>query len=741
MRFTTAAFLLLLGPLWASAGQSSTTVTGSVDGPDGLVAGAIVTLARDAMTREAQTDVQGRYVFADVGPGRYRVTASAPGLRATREIAVASAPQSVALTLVPAFTDVSIVTTSREVESLLGAAASVSVVVESEISSAAAESVPGLLQSVPGLNFTQFGARDVDVNARDASGRLANSMLVMVDGRPLNQPFYGAVFWDLMTVDKRELSQIEVVRTPASALWGANALNGAINIRTKSPREMLGLRGYLAGGERDSFSAGATWADAPGRISYKLSAAYLRQAPWDRDNTLPDGSPMPPLARFENRGTRQPKFDARVDWNDDRNRLWSFRGGLAGAYGLIHSALGPGEFAPGSYASYLEADHQGSTYEVKAYWNRLDWPFRIVLFGLDQTASNDTYAVEATRQLTVGERHRMIAGGTLRLDRFDISVAPNDRQRVDGAAFVEDRIRLTDQVSAVAGARLDKFDTTSAVVSPRVGIVVSPLPSHTFRATYNRAYRTPSLLENFSDVTLPAVLPLPVPFLYFQRAVGSTSLDMESHDAFEAGYVGTLNRHTLVTATVYDQTVDRKIWFVPIGFYSPVNPPPGWPGDPATVPVIPNTFTFVNAGNTRQRGVELGARFDWPSVTARGSYTFQATPTLKDNTTPYPLQINRPARNKASAGVTYARDAWTASSDVTYTDRAFWADVLTEPFWGYTDSLVNVDALARYQLPAKAWRVWVSATDLLNRRIKSHVYGDTITRRVMAGIDWQLRTR
>jgi outer membrane receptor protein involved in Fe transport len=159
------------------------------------------------------------------------------------------------------------------------------------------------------------------------------------------------------------------------------------------------------------------------------------------------------------------------------------------------------------------------------------------------------------------------------------------------------------------------------------------------------------------------------------------------------------------------------------------------------VPVLPNTFSFVNAGNTRQRGVELAARLDWTDVTVRGSYTFQATPTLKDNTTPYPLEINRPARNKASVGATYARDAWTVSSDLTYTGRAFWADVLTEQFWGYTDSFANVDAQARYQLPGDAWQVWVSATDLLNRRIKAHVYGDTITRRVVAGLNWQLRTR
>ena len=106
-------------------------------------------------------------------------------------------------------------------------------------------------------------------------GYLANSMLVMVDGRSFFQPLYGAVYWDLMTVTAEEIGHIEVLRSPASAVWGANALTGVINIRTKSPRQMEGLRGHLGFGERGTKTAGMIWADSTDRLSYKLSGSYF----------------------------------------------------------------------------------------------------------------------------------------------------------------------------------------------------------------------------------------------------------------------------------------------------------------------------------------------------------------------------------------------------------------------------------------------------------------------------------
>ena len=151
---------------------------------------------------------------------------------------------------------------------------------------------------------------------------------------------------------------------------------------------------------------------------------------------------------------------------------------------------------------------------------------------------------------------------------------------------------MSKTVSVVVGGRLDKFDTTDIVFAPRLSLMVRPKPTHAFRAAYNRAYRAPSLLENFLNVTLPAVVPVDPPFYYSQLSLGAADLKMEKQDAFEIGYTGVLRSHATVSATVYNQRISNNIWFLPVSFYGPGAPPPGWPGDPSSVPLLPNVFSF-----------------------------------------------------------------------------------------------------------------------------------------------------
>jgi outer membrane cobalamin receptor len=743
MRLVVVTLILLTATLPAASQDAPAQIIGTVRDALGTpLEGVTVALARDAVNRTATTDQDGRYRIDGIPPNRYQVSARGERLgELTRDVVVtAGAIVEVDFELKPAFADTVIVTAIRGEQSLISAPASVSVLGSHDIAVSAADNVPDMLRRVPGLNVAQFSARDMNINTRSSTGILSNSMLVLVDGRAFFQPLYGAVYWDLLTLTKDEIGQIEVLRSPASAMWGANALNGVVNIRTKSPRQVPAFSGQLAVGERGTKSASVFWADATDRLSYKLSGSYFEQDAWDRDNRLPDGSAMPPDVIFANRGTKQPKFDARVDWDGDSSRVWSLRGGVAGANGLTHSALGPGEFESGSYYNYVELDRSSDDLDVKVYWNRLEAPFRIVLFGLDEQATNDTFVAEAIRRLSVGDRHDLTFGGSLKWDRFDVSIAPDESKRVEGAAFIEDSVRVGPKVSLVIGGRLDKFDTTSAVFAPRLGVVLTPQPAHSFRVTYNRAFRAPSLLENFIKVTLPAVVPLERPFFYTQLVLGSTELKMEQQDAFEVGYTGVINGRTTVFATVYNQRISNDIWFLPASFYGPGAPPPGWPGDPFTVPLLPSVFTFVNLGEVRDRGIELAAQVDWAPVSFQASYTFQDTPRL-DSGTNLPLQINRPPRQQGGAGVTYSATRWNVGGDVHYTGRAFWADVFTEQFWGYTDAYVAVNARASYRLPNRAWELWVSATNLSDEKIKSHVFGDTIRRKITGGVRWQWERR
>ena len=748
MRYVVAIGLLVLQTsLAAGAQQPVGQVTGVVRDPSGAPLPNVEIALSDSsrvVSRTTTSDV-GEYRLSTTAIGPYRLTARASGFHEWTQQVQIPADGSLRLDFVMllGYADTAIVSASLASDSLLKAPAAVTVITEAEIANSPVDSAVALLRGVPGLNFAEFGARDVEVNARGASGVLSNSMLVTVDGRSFNQPFYGATYWDLLTISKDEIGAIEVVRTPASAMWGASALNGVINVRTKSPRELAGLRGQFGGGGRDTLIASATWADATDRLSYKLSGSYYQQGAWDRDNLLPNGQPMPALATFENRGTKQPKFEARVDWDGSATHVWSLSGGVAGANGLQHSAIGPGEFDRGSHYDYVSLDRRSRGLDVRGYWNHFHAPYRIVLFGLDEKATSDVYVGEAIKRLVLPHGQNLTFGGSLRLDHFDVSIAPDDHNRSNGAAFVEDKITFGAKLDVVAGGRLEKFDTTKAVFAPRVGVVVTPVPTHSFRATYNRAYRGPSLLENFVNVALPAVVQDP-PFLYAQYTLGSTDLEMEKQDAAEVGYTGVFGRHTTVFATVYTQNVVNDIQFFPVSFYGPGVPAPGWPYDPLLMPFVVNTFSFVNLAELRNRGVELASKLDWPRLSGnrhlsvQGSYTFQADPVLKTGLS-FPIEINRPARHRAGGAVIYETSTWNATGDLHYTDRAFWADVLTSQYWGYTDSFVALDARASYHPKnERRWEVWVAGTNLLDEKIKSHVYGDTIRRKVTVGINWRL---
>jgi outer membrane receptor protein involved in Fe transport len=746
MRYVVAFVLLVAQTSFtAAAQQPGGQVSGVVrDATGAPLANVDIALADTTRVVSRTTTSDSGAYRLDVSPtGPYRLTARANGFHEwTQDVQiVANTPIQVDVVMLLGYADRAVVSASFANDSLMKAPAAVTIVTQAEIANSPVDSVVALLRGVPGLNIAQLGARDVEVNARGASGILSNAMLVTVDGRSFNQPFYGATYWDLLSISKDEIADIEVVRTPASAVWGANAMNGVINVRTKSPRELIGLRGQFGAGGRGTLMASAIWAAATDRVSYKLSGSYYEQDAWARDNTLPDGTPMRPGFTFENRGTKQPKLEARVDWDGSATRLWSLSAGLAGANGLQHSALGPGEFKAGSYYDYVSLERRSSSLDLRVYWNHSYAPYRIVLYDLPEKATGDTYVGEVVKRFTAPHAQNLTIGGSLRLDHFDVSIAPDDHGRGNGAAFVEDKISVNAKVDVVAGARVEKYDTTETVFAPRVGVVLTPRPTHSFRATYNRAYRAPSLLENFVNVSIFGVLPTEPPFYYPQFVQGSTDLAMEKQDAVELGYTGVLNAHTTVFATVYTQTTGNDIWFLPTDFYTPGNPPPLWPVDPSLVPLLFKTFSFMNLAEVRNRGIELATKMDWPRLTGgrrlavQGSYTFQADPRLESDV---PVVINRPSRHRLAGSATYETPRWNASGEVHYTDRAFWADVFTPEFWGYTNAYTSVDARASYHRPADArWEVWLAGTNLLDQKIKTHVYGDTIRRKVTMGVNWR----
>src|SRR5207249_1530948 len=179
---------------------------------------------------------------------------------------------------------------------LIDAPATMSVVTSDVLASTPALNYGDLLRSVPGVNVIQLSARDVNVTNRQGTSTLSNSQLVLLDDRSIYLDFFGLVLWDFMPANMSDIKQIEVIRGPASAVWGANALTGVVNVITKTPRQTPGTTVSLTGGffDREAgstagkgvgrlFGANATVAQAPNAIwSYRVSAGYFNSDPLPR---------------------------------------------------------------------------------------------------------------------------------------------------------------------------------------------------------------------------------------------------------------------------------------------------------------------------------------------------------------------------------------------------------------------------------------------------------------------------
>ena len=211
---------------------------------------------------------------------------------------------------------------------------------------------------------------------------------------------------------------------------------------------------------------------------------------------------------FANQGTTQPKFDARVDYDYQDGRQLSFSGGVAGTDGIMHSGIGPFDINSGSVMSYAKASFSRKALRASFYTNILsgdaDQLLTLGLNGAPITFQFDTTTIDfdLSNVHTFG-KHVVNYGGNLRFNSNDLSIAPGADNRTEFGIYGQDEIFLGDHLRLVAGARIDRFDfIDDFVFSPRVAVLVKPDKNQTFRISYNKAYRSPSVINNFIDLII-----------------------------------------------------------------------------------------------------------------------------------------------------------------------------------------------------------------------------------------------
>ncbi len=729
-----AGLLVLVLVAAAQAQEPGANVTGVVtDGSAGVLPGAEVSLVTDgAVTGTASTGADGRFALA-APTGTHTLRVRLDGFEPF-EIPITVAPGSPVQTFdavltIASFADTVVVTGSRTPESLRVSPVAITVVRAATIESSPATNYADLLRGVPGVNAIQLSARDVQLTTRTAAGRTARTTLALLDGRSVYQDYFGMVLWDLMPVGFDEVKQVEVLRGPGSALWGANAMTGVINVITKSPREMAGTRGHIGVGGQRTRHVGLLHAGVRGRAAYKLSASYFGQDQWDRPESLPDGTPLPPYA---NKGTDQVKADGRVEFEGTGGR-WRVDGGMASSGGLMLVAVGPFEAKP-LRQGYGSVEYARGTTRASAGLTVHTARYAGLLSASTTSIDSQSLQIDATSMRQAGTRHVLTYGGTLKASHFDLNFVPDLNRRTELGLYVADDFFLSDRIRIAAGTRLDWFDSFGVFASPRVGLRLEPAAGHTFRATYNRAYVAPSTVENGMYFPSTTVLPLPtgnfdLPIL----SVGDPDLAPQVIDAIEGGYTGAIGSRLTVGASVFRQRTSGLINLLVSDQYSPQDPPAGWPLPPALLAglALPKTLTWTGIGQLREWGVELTAdAAPAPGVIATVSYSYQGDPDLEgDDGRPAPFVVNRPPRHRAGAAVSLTRGRALGSLSIASTGRAFWTDVLA--YTGYTERFTQLNAMAgvRFQGGRLSWVV--RGTNLANSRVQQHLFGDIIGRRVV----------
>ena len=832
--------LLTLGAVSAAA-QSGRVAGGVIDETGAVLPGATVTLAGPGGTRVTRSDGDGEYAFAGLVAGTYAVTVALSGFSdTTMEVIVGDGTvEAPPITLsLASFGDTVVVTASRTEVRVVDAPVTTSVITGESLATTASSNVGDALRSVPGVNVIQLSARDVQVTSRQSTGTVTNSQLVLMDGRSIYLDFFGLVMWDLLPANQGDIEQIEVVRGPASATWGANAMTGAVNIITRPPRQSVGTTVTMSGGwiDREAgstvgqgvgsvFGTNATVTRAPtDRLAYRISAGYFRSDAFPRptgripvidDPRVPGatvgGAPYPEdrssafADAFANRGTSQPKFDVRVDQDLADGRI-SYSGGVAGTEGLVHTGVGPFDVQRGSYLGYAKVGYERGDLRAQVFTNLLNGGAPNLLLPDPDTGrpvhlgfKSQTVDAEIGHSTFVGQRNHLTYGGNVRRNTFDLTIGPDANDRLELGAYLQDEI-FFDRFRLVLGGRVDKFgNLAKPVFSPRVSFMMKPGVDHSVTLSYNRAFRSPSMINNFLDMQvvqpvdlsglavfrpfLPFLLPpsLPPaaaqgalqqleqqldqttaqPFPLVVRVAGSdvavgdtarVGLTEESLTAYELSYTGTFGRRTTAGAAVYLNRRDNLISLVSlptdIDPYTARNPPPGWLLPPQALSfmalagvTLPRTaYTYVNLGPTQTVGAELWVdhRFS-RSMSTWFNYSWQDDPEILPSDNPnLPTELSLPPTHRVNVGASLDGSRFLGNLSVSAATAALWSDVLTPEYHGYSDGYAMVNGTFGVKWNGGAITTLLKVTNLFNQSIQQHVFGDILRRTVVGEVRFSL---
>ncbi|HEY6458150.1 MAG TPA: TonB-dependent receptor [Steroidobacteraceae bacterium] len=443
--------------------------------------------------------------------------------------------------------DVEVTSVSRHPEKLLQSASAIQVITREDIRRSGATSIPEALRLADNLEVAQKNSHDWAISARGFNTALANKLLVMIDGRTVYTPLFSGVFWDVQDYPLEDIDRIEVISGPGGTLWGANAVNGVINIITRKAADTQGS--YVEGGggnELQEFGTaryGGTVGDA---TQFRVYGKYLDRG----DESVADGSAAGDSWHQGQGGFR---LDSVLSSRDDLSVHGDFYDGRENETGGDTARTGGGNLV----GQWTHQSDSGSQMSLQSYYDRthLADPIAEATLGTIPIAPAGfliddltTFDVDFQYQLQLGLLNHVVWGTGYRLTHDAVQNAPGlgffptTLNQDLYSAFVQDEISLHSNLSLTVGSKIEHNDYTGFEFEPNVRLLWSGLQNQTLWSAISRAVRTPSRVdEDLKEATPPLLVILE----------GASDFKSEEVIAYELGYRAQLDERTSMTLSTY----------------------------------------------------------------------------------------------------------------------------------------------------------------------------------------------
>ena len=390
---------------------------------------------------------------------------------------------------------------ARKAETILETAAAVEVITGDDLHRSGVTSIPEALRFVPGLDVARIDANKWAISARGFNNLFANKLQVLVDGRSAYSPMFSGVFWEAQDLVFEDIDRIEVIRGPGASLWGANAVNGIINIVTKPTRDTRGVFLQAGTGSLERVTGSARIGGSLGRsLAYRAYIKYFDRLPFDYQSVAPNPGRWIKAAD----GWNMLRAGFRIDGAVSPKGEFTFQGDVYdGDVGQTVTLPRTGfrylrYSSPISGGNLLGCFHQtlsdASDLTIRVTYDQIRRDDKILLGGRYHTVDMDFQ-----HRLRPWKKHQILWGAGYRVtkDRIDSTSIcqfdPTSRTFGVWSAFVQDETDLDgDRLRLTAGSKFEYNDFTGFEIQPNLRLLVRLTPKHTAWWSVARAVRTPS---------------------------------------------------------------------------------------------------------------------------------------------------------------------------------------------------------------------------------------------------------